>query len=179
VDLAASICDRKTDIVVRFPLFRRVLLPVLADGVLSCRPGYARWLEQFGSLLHHCDLSILPEHLRTPMGLLEEAVRQDPGDMVIRRQLVLNHANYLEYTIHELPAGVLYGSDGATLQECDELLELLTAFRDHVNALGENETYSDLLAECGFHYRAYRDYLQDRKHGEGYESYLQRRGNAG
>ena len=175
-NLAASI-DRGADVVVRFPLFRRVLLPVLAEGVNRGKPHYARWLAQFNSLLFQCDLSALPEHLRTQVGLLEEALRQDPEDTIAKRRLVKANADCLEYTIHELPAGVLYGSDGTTLQACTELLELLSTFHSHVTALGETDKYSDLIAECNFHYDAYRDYLQDRKPGEQYAEYLERRNN--
>ena len=31
--------------------------------------------------------------------------------------------HYLDYTLHELPAGVLYGANGATESECAELMK--------------------------------------------------------
>lgn len=36
---------------------------------------------------------------------------------------------WLEYTIHEWPSGVLYGADGATPEECNEILEATQELR--------------------------------------------------
>jgi hypothetical protein len=107
--LAASLADGRADVPTRMPLFRRVLLPALAAGVFEEEPGCARWLAHHKVLLAHADLSPLPNHLRTPDALLREAVRVDPSDGRARRCLVDGRASYLEYTLHELPAGVLYG----------------------------------------------------------------------
>jgi hypothetical protein len=77
---AASISDEGADFPVRTPLFRRVLLPALAAGVGRREPGCARWLAQHELLLFHADASLLPEGMRTAMGLLREALRVDPSD---------------------------------------------------------------------------------------------------
>src|SRR5262245_39651600 len=66
LDYAAAVADRNIEFPVRQPLFQRVLLPVLADGVLHDEPGCARWLAHFESLLYELSKSnaiALPEHL--------------------------------------------------------------------------------------------------------------------
>lgn len=173
---AAAVADHGADVSVRFPLFRRVLLPALADGVLRQEPGCARWLAHFEPLLVQllvgttdCDL---PDHLRTAPGLLREAVRVDPGDGAARRRLVRHLANYHEYTLHELPAGVLYGRDGATPGECDELLAGLAEFREHLGLTGQAVEYDRLVRDCDFHYRTYRASLAAGRPGGSYEQYL-------
>jgi len=169
---AAVVSDQATDIPIRMPLFQKVLLPALTRGVLTKAPGCARWLATHESLLQHSDVSALPEHLRTGHGLLLEAVRVDPSDTIARTRLVQREASHLEYTLHELPAGVLYGSDGATPEQCDELAESLVEFRDHVRLLSLQERYGDLLAECEFHYRAYGEYLRAGRPNDSYEAFL-------
>lgn len=170
--IAADISDRAVETPMRFPLFQRVVLPALAEGVLRQEPGCARWLASFESLLLNSTEPLLPPELRTSVALLAEAVRLDPSDDIARRRLIDRHASYLEYTLHEVPLGVLYGSDGASLNECEELLALLDEFKAHVAVMREETRYSELIRECEFHYNAYAAYLRRGPPYEGYKRYL-------
>lgn len=174
--VAARIADGSSGVPVRFPLFRRVLLPVLADGVLRDVPGCARSLAHFESHLLHTKEVPLPASLRTVDGLLRAAVRCDPGDHLARGRLVNRLASYLEYTLHEVPDAVLYGSGGATPEQCGELLDLLQELRTHVAVLHQEERYADLIADCELHFNSYREYLAQRRSGDSYESFLEARG---
>lgn len=172
-DLARQISDEQAETPVRFPLFRQVLLPALADGMKRELPGCARWLAQFESLLVNSDAGALPDRLQSSVGLLREALRVDAADQVARRRLVSRWSSYLDYTLHELPAGVLYGQNGATAEQCGELLELLAEFSGHVQALGETEKFAELISECDFHFRSYREYLLQSRPGGSYERFLE------
>lgn len=174
--IAADIADRSSDTPVRFPLFRRAILPALAEGVLRQEPGCARWLASFESLLVNSPESSLPPELRTSVALLAEAVRIDPTDDIARRRLVDRHAGYLEYTLHELPVGVLCGTGGASPNECADLLALLNEFKAHVAVTRQEERFSELIRECEFHYNAYAAYLRTGPPYEGYQRYLERVG---
>jgi hypothetical protein len=173
--IAASVSDCGADLPVRFPLFRRVLLPALAEGVRRGEPGCARWLASFELLLLKSNESELPPELRTAVGLLTEAVRIDPGDERARRRLIALRASYLEYTLHELPSGVLYGDGGATPEQCDDLLQLLGEFKEHVSVTRQDDRFAELIRDCDFHYRAYADYRRAGAAPGGYEAYLGRR----
>jgi hypothetical protein len=85
-------------------------------------------------------------------------------------------AKYLSHTLHELPAGVLYGMDGATASECDELQSGLEDFRGLATAEGCVEMYAELLADCGLHFKAYKSYLLERHLYKGYSDFLEQRG---
>ncbi|MGK7311786.1 MAG: hypothetical protein ACN0LA_06055 [Candidatus Longimicrobiales bacterium M2_2A_002] len=174
LDLAESISDAGNELIIRFPLFRHVLLPALVEGVTEKRAGCARWLAHFEQLLLKSDASPLPSELRTAHGLLQEALRVDSNDKLARQRLVERHARYLDYTLHELPAGVLYGHDGATAEECVELQAFLSEFRTHLEFLGLIERYQDLLAACEFHFTAYHRYLVAGT-GDSYENFLKPR----
>ncbi|HEX6899711.1 MAG TPA: hypothetical protein VF789_08360 [Thermoanaerobaculia bacterium] len=172
LDLARQVSDERAEIPVRFPLFRQVLLPTLADGVRRELPGCARWLAEFESLLVNSDAGVLPDHLQSSVGLLREAIRVDAADSLARRRLVSRWSSYLDYTLHELPDGVLYGQNGATAEQCGELLELLDEFRGHVRSIGETEKFAELISECDFHFRSYREYLLQERPGGSYEEFL-------
>ncbi len=175
ISFAGSIADHRHDMAVRMPLFRRVLLPHLTTGVLESRPGCARWLAHFGPLLARVNDSRLPEQLQNVVGLLKAALALDPQDQAARQQLVETHASYMNYTLHELPAGVLYGMDGANLSECDELLELLSEFTSHIELLNQRDIYAKLVDECELHYNAYRAYLSAGRAGCSYERFVESR----
>lgn len=171
-EVARQVSDQGSEIPVRFPLFRRVLLPALSDGVLREFPGCARWLAYFESLLVNTPAAALPVHLQTTRGLLQEAVRVDPADRRARRRLVQRWASSLEYAVHETPDCVLYHNREATAEECDQLRMELEEFRTHVTALHQDDDLSELIAECDLHFRSYREYLLRGRPGGSYEQFL-------
>ena len=162
-DLAEQVVDRGESIPVRMSLFERVLFPALLSGYHERLPGYARWLAGFSHLLYHCRtcaeaLDKPPTHI----ALLRRALEDDPDDALARRRLVEALADNLEYAVHEIPAGILYGQQWASRDECARLRQGLDEFEGlarRANATGE---YADLIEECRLHFRAYEDYLNAR-----------------
>jgi hypothetical protein len=77
-----------------------------------------------------------------------------------------------DYVLHELPAGILYGTDGATIDQCDELRTELNDYEHLVQALGSEEADRDLIAEARMHIPSYKRYLSRREHYTSYEHYL-------
>jgi hypothetical protein len=177
--VAADVSDTGADIPVRFPLFQRVLLPALVDGVIKGLEGPARWLAHFESFLLNAKNLALPEGLDNAAALLKEALRVDPSDSRARKRLLDRMASRFEYALHELPAGVLYGYDGATIPECNDLLEELAEFRGHVEVLNEMAHYSALINECARHFLDYRDYLAASRPTGSYAGFLASRASIG
>ncbi|UBV45206.1 hypothetical protein LAJ19_20575 (plasmid) [Deinococcus taeanensis] len=172
--LAAHVADDHAEIPIRFPLFERVLFPVLFEGVIHGEPGCARWLGHFHQWIHGSPRLTLtmPAPLMTAEGLYKEAVRQDPHDLLALKQLIEHQARSLGYTLHELPVGVLYGQNGASAQQCSDLLRLLEEFEQNVMRCGQLETYIGLVENCAFHFTAYRDYLNANAAGMTYAAFL-------
>ena len=173
MQLMAIIVDEDNDLPVRFPLFRRLLLPILVEGVNTHQPGHARWLAAFESMLYHSLPTGLPPELESRAGLLQEAVRLDPSDQRSLEKLLLSKASYFDYTLHELPSGVLYHQNGATPEQCETLLEQLGRFEICVCRSGQTGRYQELINECRFHYQAYRQYLMAHREKTSFELYLQ------
>ena len=166
---------------IRMPLFREVLFPDLRDGMRRGHSGCARWLAGFAHLIQQSpDLGDqLPEHNRTEIGLLRTALQLDSNDALARTRLIRSMLRYFDYTLHELPAGVLYGIDGANIEECRELRRLLREFELLVDAQGLHHDYSAIIKECRFHYIAYSDYLKHLEDYASYAEYLEKRRERG
>ena len=170
LQLVAKVVEDESGIKIRFPLFNQIILPELVAEVLAGRQECARWLAHFdghfrGSM---SQMGSLPESMQSKVGLLLEALRVDPQDQGARRVLVEERSRYLEYTLHELPAGVLYGHDGATISQCVELAGLLEDFRNEVELLGESSIHKKLVESCAFHFNKYRQYLEAKRPGHSY-----------
>ena len=177
---ARQTVDEKSNAPIRFPLFRDVLFPSLLSGIQSNEPGCARWLAGLWELLYESNecLSQLAATQQTEMGLLLTALRVDPNDDRARSRLIRVMSSHLAYSIHELPAGVLYGYNGATIDQCADLRAQLEDFQALVSAHGVADEYTKLIAECEHHYVAYPAYLADMDNYESYADYLARTGAA-
>ncbi len=175
-DIARRVADDGENFVIRMPLFERAVLPAPFASHRAGLPGCARWLAGLAQHLYRSRacLEQLPPGEQTELGLLRTAVRQDPGDPASRRRLIKCLASLLRYSLHELPAGVLYGMDGATPDECLELERELDEFWELVVGTNDEPTCRELVEQCRLHFPAYRDFLLKREAYTSYEDYLTR-----
>jgi hypothetical protein len=140
--------------------------------VIAGAPGAARWLAHFPNLMFHTDLSSLPESLRYKPGLLQEALRVDANDLTARGALLKFQQSILDYAVHEVPDAVLDGTDGATVEGCTQLLEILADFKRNAEILGVQGEHVDLIEECELHLNGYRDFLIEPGRHQSYEVFL-------
>ncbi len=180
-DVARRVVDEDCALPVRLPLFEQVLFPALLAGLRSGEPGCARWLAGFHLLIHQspaCRDQLEPDE-RAEVALLREAIRLDGDDRLARGRLVRALGDRLEYSLHELPTGVLHDSDFAsTPEQCRELEEELAEFEALVEAHGARPEHSELIAACRYHYRHYGEYLRRRRDFGSYGEYLGTAGEA-
>lgn len=176
-DLARRVVDEGADLVVRTPLFEGAVFPALLAGLRAGRPGCARWLAGLAPHVARSEAcrGRLPPGEQSELGLLRAAVRQDPDDGASRQRLIEIIADRLRYSLHELPVGVLFGTDGATPEECLELERELDEFCELLAGAAGGPDYRELVAACRLHFPAYRDYLFNRAAYRSYEDYLARR----
>ena len=178
--LAAEIVDERFDLKLRQPLFDQVVFPALASGVDQRSPGCARWLGGLVQNLYKSQAcrERLPPDLRSERGLLRLALDHDPDDHRARRRLINTIASGFWYSLHELPSGVLYGSDGATSEQCDEMLAELDELHRLVRVEGCEAAQAFLIEKCAFHFAAYRAYLLQRPRQGDYATFVALRGRS-
>lgn len=171
---AAEHLDSESAFPIRMPLFRRVLFPALAAGLAARTPGCARWMGRLGQLLYKCpDLHrrVSPPNA-TPKELFRTALIHDPGDTRAREALLEALAWELDYSIHEVPYGVLARQDCAPAEALGELRQKLDEFTVLAERQGSRERYASLIEACDFHFREYESYLAQRDQFDSYESFL-------
>ncbi len=152
----------------RQPLMEDALLPTLLPTYNRDEPNAARWLA---ALPHTANLHRFDLHIDT---LLKSALRRDPSDDLARQALIRRYAWLFDYSLHELPSGVLYGWDGATVEQCAELLSDLAQMRLLLTIDNLTNQYQDRLTRWQFHFSGYADYLQHRGSYQNYADYIAR-----
>lgn len=84
--------------------------------------------------------------------------------------------DWIDYAVHELPSGVLWGPDGATPAQCAEMLSELDEFAQVCARLGLDD-HTEYIEACRWHFDHYPHYLDRRRHFVDYATYiLDRRG---
>lgn len=81
---------------------------------------------------------------------------------------------WIDYAVHELPSGVLWGADGATPEQCKEMLDGLDAF-DRLCAVLALDDHAEFIDACRWHFDHYPHYLSRRRHFVDYETYIRDR----
>ena len=133
-----------------------------------------KWAISFPTLLYKSPacLDQLPENQRSEHGLLLRAVQDDPADMRAKKCLLMVMRSRFDYVLHELPGGVLYGQDGATIKECDELIRELSDYERLAEEIASEQADRELIAQARFHIPAYQRYLLGHEHYTSYQQYL-------
>lgn len=173
--LSEAVVDSQADIPVRMPFFRRVLFPALYSSLKAGSGPAARWLAGFSHLLHgspQCS-GLLPPGLRTGRGLIEEALRRDASDVRAKRSLRLMHRDRFDYAFHEIPCGILYDHNGASADECLEMMEELNDYRRLCAEIGAEDADRQTLAIGAWYIPACRDYLLHRNSYDSFAAYIE------
>lgn len=154
---------------IREPLWNEIVAPILVQD-------YERGDAEAAVLLAEaCPPASHVSAAGTVLGrtqLWREAYRRNPDDGHARSELISAMANYIKYTLHELPAGVLYEVDGATTEQCEELAADVAEYRRLLDA--EDTAGAELADLAAYHYSKYPKYLASREPGDTYAAFLER-----
>jgi len=171
--LSHRVVDCGENIPIRLPLFQKVLFPALLAGLETSVAGAARWLSGFTALLYNSPScrDCLPQELRTEHGLLFRALGDDPEDTRAKKRLRQYMRSSFESALHELPAGILYGQNGASIEECAELLNDLAMYERLSTEVGSPED-RELIVKARYVIPAYQRYLSERCRYSDFETFL-------
>lgn len=110
------------------------------------------------------------DHKYSSLQLAEKLLEQEKDNECAIKFLYQWLKEYLEYSIHEVPSGILYDANGATIDNLLEMLQDVDKFERLSNRLGINN--EQLINDCRILYSAYKEYLQDRTSYKNFEDYL-------
>jgi hypothetical protein len=102
------------------------------------------------------------------INLLQLGLKIDAEDL----ELLKYHLDVMDRcyanTIHEVPSGVLYDHNGASIEQAQEMLNDLTDYEKLSCKL--NQDRSKLIAECRFYYTRWISYLSNQAHYASFEA---------
>ncbi|WP_224369820.1 hypothetical protein [Hyalangium versicolor] len=158
----------------RYPLLRDLICPVLLRRYSRRDANAARW---FAWLMNRYSgatrlWASLPPEAQSPLAMLRKADEWNPGDVRVMAPLVEHLAGWFHHAMHELPMGVLYGMNGASIEQCGEMLEELERMEEWIRRLGWEDRYARALEYWRHQVRCYSAYLSQAEI-RSYEAYLQ------
>lgn len=106
---------------IRHELYEGVIFPALMESYRRAEPWGIRWLARTMHNLFQAQLLWQQVGFKTESTLLQELLAICPTDEAARQELLSAHIEGFTYAVHEWPAGILYGHDGATLDQCEEI----------------------------------------------------------
>ena len=106
---------------IRHEIFCELVYPTLKAGYGADDFTSTLWLAKLSQNLYqapniHQELAWVSE-----MALLYQCHALKPTDNEASRLLLKGIVKFLQYSEHEWPSGILYGKDGATLAQCEEI----------------------------------------------------------
>ncbi|KAB1138785.1 hypothetical protein F6X68_25395 [Micromonospora sp. AMSO12t] len=129
------------------------------------------WIEVEAESIDGDEITVaLPDGMETTEGRGSLVVVSAEAD----RERYRDDRGWLDYSIHELPAGVLWGADGATPAQCAEMLAGLDEFALVCARLGLDD-HSEFIDACRWHFDHYPHYLSRRRHFSDYPTYIRDR----
>lgn len=105
-----------------------------------------------------------------PLQLANLLLGYDSGNVDAVNYKYLALKEYLTFSIHEIPSGILNGMNGASVSDIPAMLEDLDEFE--MISIKLDKIDSNLIADCRKYYNAYKDYLQNLKEYKNFEEYL-------
>ncbi len=109
-----------------------------------------------------------------PQQLANKLLEQEPDNEFALQYKYNTLKSFLEFSLHEMPTGILNGMNGANIDDLPEMLLSVDEFQDISDRLGKND--KELINECRILYPAYKEYLQCYTRYNGFEEFLIKRG---
>lgn len=131
---------RQSDRTIRHELYEHVVFPVLLNGYALRDIWSIRWLARTKQNFYRCKKLWYQVDLESVYQLLREHVSAYPDDES-RQEILQYMISIFSYAIHEWPTGILCGTNGASLEDCQELLDEVK----YVRNLDKRQMYSDFL----------------------------------
>ena len=106
---------------VRHELFEHIIFPVLLAEYHQQNTWATLWLAKLIQNLYNARFLHEAVGYKTENQLLRECFTWDSTNQEVRKLLLRSQIRWSEFCDHEYPSGILYGMNGATLEDCQVL----------------------------------------------------------
>ena len=142
---------------IRYEIYTNLVFPILLKGYSQKDVWSIFWLAKTSQNLYtNASLHAVIE-FKSEFQLLAEAYALEPTEQ-IRLHLLKELIRWFNYSQHEWPSGILYGVNGASIEECDGILLNVEFARE----LDQDNVYEPILDDFEAKVRAYQDRLAKR-----------------
>lgn len=107
------------------------------------------------------------------INLLQLGLKIDAEDLDLLKYHLDVMDRYYANTIHEVPYGILYDHNGASIEQTQEMLNDLTDYEKLSCKL--NQDHGELIAECRFYYTRWIAYLSNQAQYASFEACINQR----
>jgi hypothetical protein len=167
IEIAKTFIEK--GVTIRQPLFKYILYPSLSEQVEKDNLEAVKILVQLDQ--HLISYNGYKGNCKyTGVYLLRKGLEISSNDRELLEAYEGKTRNYIMYTLHELPAGVLFDMDGASIEQCDDLLAMTDEYESICHKLQINR--SKLIKECRFYYTSYKSYLNAFSDYKNFSEYL-------
>ena len=128
---------------VRYELFEQIIFPVLLRGYNNKNVELMLWLAKLCVDFYQNEKVWEKINYISKVEIIEECYTLEPDNEAIRKLLLQLKIEEVEYSTHEWPDGILYGHNGATIDECNILLEEIP----FINKLDKNKEYQEFIQD--------------------------------
>ena len=124
-------------------LFKGIVFPHLLSGYHEGK------LHETKLLIKHIQHFYSDQELwkkieyKSEIQLLIELLKSFPDDEWVKTTYIRKFIDWLQFCGHEYPAGILYGMNGATAEECDDILLTI----DNIHKIDEENIYFEFLED--------------------------------
>lgn len=174
-ELMAFIAMHHPVIMIDNPIFIKKIIPTLHQSIKAEQVFALQFLisTSFGHLFgiyQHCcrDLGVKPYGY---MQILDKLLSLEPNNIFAQEQKYDRLYHRIALSIHEVPSGVLFNSNSASIDETHELLKELDEFEAFAKSI--NKIKPPIIDEARFYYLAWLNYLNHKKDLD-FLSYLQK-----
>lgn len=106
---------------IRHEIFYELVYPILKAGYKNNDFASTLWLGKLAQNFYQARQLHEELNWASELSLYKKSYEIDPGNDEARLLLLKAIVSWLEYSEHEWPSGILYGNNGATIEQCDEI----------------------------------------------------------
>ena len=143
---------------VRHELYEGVILPVLLNGYERSDAWATFWLARTAGNLYNVKAVHARLNYKSKRGLLLDSYALQPSDEV-RRALLESEIEWFAFSQHEWPRSILWGMNGANVEQCDEITQGVAFAR----TLDSENVYAEFLTEFAAKVEEYKQRLLARE----------------
>lgn len=126
-EFVLSVCDQPYG-KINHLIWESIVLPELECRIESDPRAIRAFIKTSGNFSSSKESRGRLKHV-TMRNLIDTLLRLDPADVWAKDKKIDGLTSWLNFVIHEWPSGLLYGMNGATLSECDEIIDAAEELR--------------------------------------------------